>query len=53
MNAAERNERNERAASYISLKQYQRRMERQGWIGVGLIFALSVFLLAIGLLTLV
>jgi len=48
MNATERNE---RAAKYIALKQYQRRMERRDWIGVGIMFALSVFLVTIGLLT--
>lgn len=48
MNATERNE---RAAKYIALKQYQREMERRDWIGVGCMFAFSAVLAIIGILT--
>ena len=48
MNATERNE---RAAKYIALKQYQRRMERRDWIEIGFMFAFSVFVTVGWLLT--
>jgi len=44
-------ERNERAAEYIALKQYQRRMERRDWIEVVFMFTFATFVAVGWLLT--